>query len=113
MSNADRVLLSEMIDAVDKIEAYIGGFDIDRFLSDGLTADAVALNLLVIGEGAARLSGTTRDRAADIPWGDLSGLRNRIAHGYSRIDLRIVWRIVSTDLPPLGGRLRALSVAVG
>ena len=37
----------------------------------------------------------------DIPWREMRGLRNRIAHGYFDVDLGIVWDTVRKDLPDL------------
>ncbi|NUQ07304.1 MAG: DUF86 domain-containing protein [Anaerolineae bacterium] len=31
----------------------------------------------------------------------LTGMRNRIAHGYDNIDYEIVWNVVQANLPPL------------
>ncbi len=109
MSEADRLHLAEMLEAARKIEIYTTGMAEAEFLAAGLTADAVSLNLLVIGEGALRLTEDTRRRQSEIPWRDLIGLRHRIAHGYARIDLRIVWRIVQDDLPRLMQQLERLS----
>ena len=97
-----------MLVAAEKMQAYTAGVTEAEFLASGLTADAVSLNLLVLGEEANRLSEPTRALDPLIPWRDLISLRHRIAHGYARIDLRIVWRIVQDDLPPLAQRLARL-----
>lgn len=36
-----------------------------------------------------------------IPWRDLGGLQNVIAHGYLGIDIEVVWLVIERDLPPL------------
>lgn len=72
--------------------------DLDR--DDDLSA-ALAWRLSVIGEAAARLSSTTREQHATIPWTRIVGMRNRLIHGYDAIDLEIVWQTVHVDLPPL------------
>lgn len=36
-----------------------------------------------------------------VPWQEMRGLRNRIAHGYFGIDLGTVWDTVQQDLPAL------------
>lgn len=36
-----------------------------------------------------------------IPWAEIVGMRNRLIHGYEAVDLDIVWRIVSAELPGL------------
>ena len=32
---------------------------------------------------------------------DIVGMRNRIIHGYDRVDTDILWEILEKDLPPL------------
>jgi uncharacterized protein with HEPN domain len=55
----------------------------------------------MIGEAAKYVSGRTRDQLPEIPWGQVTGTRDRLIHGYSSVDLAIIWEIVSDDLPPL------------
>jgi uncharacterized protein with HEPN domain len=49
------LLLDEMLAAIARIERYVAGLDQARFAADDKTADAVARNLEVLGEAAARL----------------------------------------------------------
>jgi len=44
----------------------------------------------------------------DIPWRNMRGMRNRIAHGYFEINLDIVWDTVQTALPELLKQLPAV-----
>lgn len=62
------------------------------------------LNLMTIGEAAARIANEHKEFAAahpEIPWPQMRGMRNRMAHGYFDIDLNIVWRTVQSSLPAL------------
>ncbi len=71
---------------------------------------ALALTKLVdiIGEAANRVSQATREYHPSIPWGDIVGTRNRLVHGYDQVDLDILWRIVSDELPPLVHQLETI-----
>jgi len=40
-----------------------------------------------------------------IPWSQIVGMRNRIAHDYLNVDMEIVWDIVTHDLPMLKLRI--------
>jgi uncharacterized protein with HEPN domain len=55
----------------------------------------------IVGEAAARVSETGREQHLCIPWYQILGLRNRLAHGYDAIDLNILWDIIQADLPML------------
>jgi uncharacterized protein with HEPN domain len=62
----------------------------------------------IIGEAAARVSPQAREQYPDIPWIEMTGLRNRLIHGYDAVDLDILWDILMEDLPPLIQRLRSI-----
>jgi uncharacterized protein with HEPN domain len=77
---------------------------------------AVVLNLLLIGEVAARIvEGAPVFVAAhpEIPWAAMRGMRNRIAHGYFELDLKVVWDTVGSAVPQLSRRLPGLLRAAG
>ncbi len=96
-----RTYATELLEAIEKIEAFVDGVDQAGFLADIMRRDAVAMNLLVIGESAARLPRSVRDLEPEIDWRAAIDLRNRIAHGYSSISFTIVWSIVVVELPTL------------
>jgi uncharacterized protein with HEPN domain len=60
----------------------------------------------IVGEAAARVSPEGRKRCSAIPWSEIAGLRNRLIHGYDKVDFDILWAIVENDLPPLVAELR-------
>jgi uncharacterized protein with HEPN domain len=42
---------------------------------------------------------------SDLPWRDLRGMRNRVAHGYFAVDLSIVWDTAKQAIPDLLNKL--------
>lgn len=83
---------------------YVAGMSKESFLKDRRTQQAVVLNLMVIGEAAARIVTEHKEFAAahsQIPWAQMRGMRNRMAHGYFAVDLNIVWDTVCSSLPDL------------
>lgn len=98
-------LLDDILDAINKIHVYTHGFDLARFRSDDRTVDAVARNLEIVGEAAARLPDDFRAAWPDVPWGRIVALRNRIVHAYFGLDLELVWSIINTDLQSLQSQL--------
>ncbi|MEV7908052.1 HepT-like ribonuclease domain-containing protein [Streptomyces anulatus] len=55
--------------------------------------------IMNIGEAASGISETTGARRPDIPWREIRGLRNILAHAYFSVDLDAVWRTSRTDVP--------------
>ena len=96
--------LDQMIETAENICAYVDGMNKHDFLADKRTQQAVILNLMIIGEAAARMSqdhNALASRYPDVPWRNMRGMRNRIAHGYFGINLDVVWDTVCKAVPPL------------
>ena len=89
--------LEHMLAAAQLATSYVEGMEKDDFLADKRTQQAVILNIVVIGEAATKIVTGHPDfveQHPDIPWKNMKGMRNRIAHGYFDINLDIVWSTV-------------------
>lgn len=103
--------LDHMIEAAQLIGLYIEGMNEEDFIADKRTQQAVILNLIVIGEASSKMLSAEInfiEQNPEIPWKNMKGMRNRIAHGYFDIDLEIVWQTVQTAIPQLLQQLTAL-----
>jgi uncharacterized protein with HEPN domain len=100
MSKRDRkLLLSDMLEAAEKIVRYTEGMDYEKFTADEKTIDAVVRNFEIIGEAANRIDDDFKVAHPELDWNYLRGFRNRIVHDYFGIDYEIVWSIITHDLP--------------
>lgn len=109
--NGDRLgdYLDHVRQAASDACAFVEGMTKDDFLRDKRTQQAVVMSLIVIGEAATKVMDTDPDFVqshAHIPWRNMRGMRNRIAHGYFDINLNLVWDTVGTALPALLAQLR-------
>jgi uncharacterized protein with HEPN domain len=112
-SGGDRELehLRFMLESIDLALSYIDGFAFSDFLEDKRTQQAVILNLLHLGEAANRLMIDSDDigsRYSHLPWNQMRGMRNRLAHGYFDINLDVVWSTLQNALPELRKQLRTI-----
>lgn len=107
-SRAGTHRVADMLEAIARIARYIDGMDQPTFLADERTIDAVVRNLEVLGEAANGLSDAERAMHPQLPWDEMRGLRNKVAHEYFGIDAAIIWQTATADLPPLVGPLEAL-----
>jgi uncharacterized protein with HEPN domain len=63
----------------------------------------------VIGEAAVRLGREAPLVVPDVPCRQIRDLGNLLRHAYDKVDLEIIWRTVTDDLPPLkAAMLKAL-----
>jgi uncharacterized protein with HEPN domain len=109
MSDHDpRVLLIDMVDAMDAITEFSAGMSYQNYLADRKTRDAIYRNIEVMGEAVARMPEYYLNAHTDIPWAKIRSTRNAFIHGYDKIDDSIVWNIVTRLLPDLRNRLQLL-----
>jgi uncharacterized protein with HEPN domain len=100
--------IEDILDAMSKAELLLEGVSYSQFESDFKINFAVVRALEIIGEAAKRLPEELRQRYPDIPWKGMSGMRDRIIHGYDNVDLQIVWDVVRRDIPHLKPKIEAL-----
>ena len=118
MTKALRVLdyLSHILNAIKRIERYTADMDEMAFLNTELVQDAVIRNIEIIGEASnniQRVDATFAAQHDDIPWQVIYTMRNRVSHGYHKMDLEIVWKTIQSDLPDLYQQVQALATACG
>jgi uncharacterized protein with HEPN domain len=111
MTRTSVVLLIDQIKEASTLAlSYVEGFSKVEFLADVKTQQAVTMNLIIIGEASSRILTKYPEFARcnkDLPWQEMKGLRNRIAHGYFEINQETVWDAVILNVPDL---LKSLSV---
>jgi uncharacterized protein with HEPN domain/predicted nucleotidyltransferase len=101
-----RLYIQDMIEFCEKILSYTDSLERSRFLANDLIYDATLRNMELIGEAANRIPNEVREANPDIPWGEIIGTRNRLAHAYRDIYDDVVWKIVCDDIPDMLPRLR-------
>lgn len=102
MSKHDLIIrLQDMLDHTREATTLTQGRSRGDLNTDRVLSLALVRLLEIVGEAANRVPVEVQDRYTDIPWREIIGLRNRLIHGYGAIDLDIVWRIITADLPPL------------
>ncbi len=103
--------LQHMRQAAADAIGFVDGMNRQAFLNDKRTQQAVVLSLIVLGEAATKVMDrhpAFAETHGQIPWRNMRGMRNRIAHGYFDIDLDVVWDTVRMALPDLVNALNAL-----
>ena len=97
MSRRDEQRLEDILASVEAIHAHLerGGLD------DGLVFDAVRVRLIEIGEAVRAIDPELLAREPSVPWADVAGMRNHLAHRYFDTAQAIVRATIDSDLPPL------------
>lgn len=97
----DDAYLLDMLLAARKAKAFTEGQTRETFMASELHQSAVIRELQVIGEAARLVSDESKTKYDNIPWHEIAGMRNRLIHEYFRVNLEIVWKVISEELDPL------------
>jgi uncharacterized protein with HEPN domain len=103
--------LAHIVEAIDRIDRYAEDMTELAFLFDEKTQDAVVRNFEILGEAANNIEKhhpAYAQEHADVPWALMYTMRNRVAHGYFKVDYELVWKTIHADLPELRAQVAAL-----
>ncbi|MDZ7939304.1 MAG: DUF86 domain-containing protein [Rhodoferax sp.] len=108
--------LDHILQAIDRINRYTDGLTQASFLANEMAQDAVIRNFEIIGEASHNIEVYYPEFAAAHPSLPLSfayQMRNAVSPGYFSVDLDIVWKTISSNLPDLYQQVQALIHAQG
>ncbi len=103
----DRERLLDILDAIERIEKY-SSRGRQAFEEDELIQSWIVHHLQIIGEALRSISDDFRREHRDIPWKETIGMRNILVHRYFELDVDLVWKAVTRDLPDLKEKVRAI-----
>ena len=96
----------DILDSINKIDKFLSGFTYESFKNDDKTQYAVVRALEIIGEASKKIPLDIRQLYADVPWREMTGMRDILIHDYFGVDTEVVWKTASADLPPLRIKLQ-------
>jgi len=99
----DRIIfIHAASDCIKSIEDYTQDYNLEKFLNDKKTQDAVIRNLEVLGQTIKDFGiDELKKNHPDIPWSQVAGMRNIIAHEYLGLDSQLIWETITHHLSPL------------
>jgi len=97
----DGLSLGHMLNHAREAVAMAAGRTREDLATDRMLELALTRLVEIIAEAATRVSDATQTRLTSIPWPQVVGMRNRLIHGYDKVDLNVLWDTIQVDLPPL------------
>jgi len=101
VSAADRIRIQHMLDASREAMAFAKGRTVDDLSTDRMLLLALVKEIEILGEAATQISEDFRLSRPEIPWAEIRGMRSRLIHAYSDVNVALVWSTVISDLPEL------------
>jgi uncharacterized protein with HEPN domain len=106
-----RSIIARLTDARDyarEAAACVDRIGLAEFSADSLRRHAVCFCLVVVGEACIEVSKGLSERAPEIPWAEIKGMRNILVHEYWQIDGEIVYNVARDDAEVLAAWLDRL-----
>ena len=78
-------------------QAYFGN-SFEFFKANSIYRNAVAMCILQIGELSGHLSENFKETYSGVPWRNIKGMRNIMAHKYGDINVATLWETITDDV---------------
>ena len=102
---SQREYILHMLDEIDYILGQISTTDYESFVRDETLKRAFVRSIEIIGEASKKVSEDVKALQPDIEWRKVSGMRDRLIHGYFGVDYTIVWDVALNKLPDIRVKL--------
>lgn len=96
-----RDYFNDILEMIENIKTFTEGISFEELENDKKTLYAVIRCLEVLGEAVKKIPNLIRDEYPEIPWLEISGMRDKLIHEYFGVDIETVWDTIKEDLPPL------------
>jgi len=99
----DTLILTKIIKNSNEINETISFFNLDfnKLKCDHIAKNAIAMCVLQIGELVTKMTVEFKQKYTGMPWKDIIGMRTIVAHTYGSVDMDILWKIATVNIPDL------------
>lgn len=104
----DAAYLWDMLQASREVDSMLDDHDLAGFLANLVLLRAIERGVEIIGEAARRISPQYMAAHPEIPWRNIIGQRNILAHEYGQIDHSLLYQTAVKDIPVLIAQIEAL-----
>ena len=107
-SRDTRDYLQDILDAINDVENFTHNLTYDQFIKDRKTLNAVVRSIEVIGEASKQLPNSLKAKYAELPWKEISGMRDKLIHAYFGADTEIIWQAAKENIPSMKKRIQTM-----
>jgi uncharacterized protein with HEPN domain len=101
MKRNPKIFLKDILESIERIEQYVKDTTESEFLDDYEKQDAIMKRLEIIGEAVKNIPKKVKAEHSEIPWKQMSGMRDVLIHEYFGVVMKRVWDTAKNDIPKL------------
>lgn len=106
LEDRDAAYLWDMLQAANEAVEMMEHYDLAAFLENRVLLRAAERIVEIIGEAARHVSAGGQEATPGIPWREIIGQRNILAHEYGQIDHELLYNTIADDIPGLIRKLK-------
>ena len=95
----DKYFIDKILTDLHFMVEHLEGISKEELERNEVLLDSMLFRLIQVQENSRKLTEEYREEHKNIPWTDISGLRNRIVHDYGHVDLSVVYATLTEDIP--------------
>jgi len=108
MSFEPRDYLRHILVESDYLSGQCSGLKLEEFKKNETLRRAFVRSLEIIGEAAKKVPDDFRVRYPSVEWKAMTGMRDRLIHGYFGVDYDLVWDVVQNRIPVLRDQISSI-----
>jgi uncharacterized protein with HEPN domain len=96
-----RDYLQDILEAITDIEEFVANMTYEEFVKDRKTLNAAVRSIEIIGEASKKLPDSLKSKYPDLPWKEITGMRDKLIHAYFGMDTETIWQTIKYNIPGL------------
>ncbi|MHA1241809.1 MAG: HepT-like ribonuclease domain-containing protein [Promethearchaeota archaeon] len=109
MKKNSKIFLTHILNSINLVEEYLKGKCKLDFLNSIQLQDSVIRRIEIIGEAIKNIPNDIKKNYNQIPWKEITGMRDILIHQYFGVDLDPTWQVIDKDLPSLKRQISDIS----